>query len=410
MSEVRPAREFVNCRGDFPALQRVWKSRPLAFFDGPGGTQVPRAVVDAIGGYYATCNANTHGEFVTSRESDAASAAARQAAADLLGAEGPQSVSFGANMTTLNFALSHAIARVLRPGDEVLITQLDHEANRGPWLGLRERGVVVREVRLRPDGTLDMEDFEAKLGEKTRLVAMGYASNALGTVNDAATVRRWTWQCGAWLLLDAVHYAPHLPLGVAELGADFLLCSAYKFYGPHVGILYSREGLLDQLPTDRLRTQDPVAPWRIETGTLNHAALAGVTAAVDFLASFGVGPDRRSRLREAYARLGEHERDLVRRLEAGLREIPGGTVYGPPVGQPPRAPTLAFTLAGRHPEEVCRHLGERGICAWNGHFYAIRAMEVLGLLTSGGVVRIGIAMYNTPVDVSRLLESLREIA
>jgi cysteine desulfurase family protein (TIGR01976 family) len=270
------ATDCQRARLQFPALARRQGELPIAYLDGPAGSQVPAPVIDAIAGYYRETNANTHGQFATSQRSDELLHAVREKAACFLGAADGRTVSFGANMTTLTFALAHAVARACAPGDEIVITQLDHEANRGPWLGLAERGLVVREVGLRPDGTLDADSLAAQVGPRTRLVAMGLASNALGTVNDVAVARELTRAVGAWLLLDAVHYAPHFAVDVAALDADFLLCSAYKFYGPHIGLLYCRPGLLDTLATDRLRTQDPSGPFRIETGTLNHAALAGV--------------------------------------------------------------------------------------------------------------------------------------
>ena len=309
-----PEERFAACRRDFPSLSRTHHSLPLAYFDGPGGTQVPQRVLDAMMHYYRTCNANTHGFFVTTRESDEALEEARERLALFLGAPSSRCVSFGHNMTSLNFALARAVGRTLRPGDEILITQLDHEANRGPWLGLRELGVTVREIRLLPSGTLDLEDARGKIGERTRLVAMGCSSNFIGTVNDVETIRKWTYEVGAWLSLDAVHYAPHFPLDVAALGTDFLLCSAYKFYGPHIGVLYAREDLLDQLPTDRLRTQDPRAPYRIETGTLNPAAIVGAGAAVDYLASLGRGDSPRQRLVSAMEDLRDFEHGLAKRL------------------------------------------------------------------------------------------------
>jgi cysteine desulfurase family protein (TIGR01976 family) len=265
---------FSTCRAAFPALRRTLAGQPLAFFDGPGGTQVPQAVIDAVSDYYVRCNANTHGQFVTAQESDQVIHETREHLAAFLGAPGWQEISLGANTTTMAFSLSRALARALKPGDEVVITQLDHEANRGPWLALADHGAVIKEVLLRPDGTLDPDSLSRKIGPRTRIVAIGYASNALGTVNDLALARRLSKQVGAWLIIDAVHAAPHFSLDVQALDADFLLCSAYKFYGPHVGVLYARQGLLAQLRPDRLSTQDPAAPFRIETGTLNHAPKA----------------------------------------------------------------------------------------------------------------------------------------
>ena len=405
-----PEERFAACRRDFPSLSRTHHGLPLAYFDGPGGTQVPQRVLDAMMHYYRTCNANTHGFFVTTRESDEALEEARERLALFLGAPSSRCVSFGHNMTSLNFALARAVGRTLRPGDEILITQLDHEANRGPWLGLRELGVTVREIRLLPSGTLDLEDARGKIGERTRLVAMGCSSNFIGTVNDVETIRKWTYEVGAWLSLDAVHYAPHFPLDVAALGTDFLLCSAYKFYGPHIGVLYAREDLLDQLPTDRLRTQDPRAPYRIETGTLNPAAIVGAGAAVDYLASLGRGDSPRQRLVSAMEDLRDFEHGLAKRLWDEMEKIPGVTPVGVPFLTPRRAPTVSFTVEGIDPVEVCRALDERALCAWDGHFYGVRPCEVLGLLERGGVTRVGVSLYNTAAEVDRLLEAVREIA
>lgn len=396
-------------RADFPALARLHEGRPLAHFDGPGGTQVPQAVIDAVSGYYRTANANTHGFFATTVETDRMLHDARTAVADFLGAADARDISFGANMTTLAWGLAHAFARRFQPGDEVLVSNLDHEANRGPWLMLREHGMVVREIAIRPDATLDYDDFAAQVTPRTRLVAVGMASNAFGTVNDIARARELAYRAGAWLLVDAVHYAPHFPLDVRSLGVDFLLCSAYKFYGPHVGVLYSRNGLLDSLATDRLRTQDPRAPHRIETGTLNHAAIAGTLAAVDYLASLGAGASRRERVVAALNRVAEYERELAQRIWRGLQRLPAVTLVGPPFGTGRRAPTVSFVVAGREAAEVCRRLAERGICAWDGHFYAIRPIELLGLLERGGVTRVGISLYNSAEDVDRLLAAMAEI-
>ena len=397
-------------RKDFPALSRTIGTTPLVYLDGPAGTQVPRSVIDAIVRYYETSNANTHGQFLTTRETDALISEARSAVAAFLGAGSPSLVSFGANMTTLAFSLSRALVRSFRPGDEVLITQLDHEANRGPWLAMREHGIIVREIPVKADATLDYAALASMVNERTRLVAMGWASNAFGTVNDVALARRLTYRVGALLLVDAVHYAPHFPIDVSAAGVDLLLCSAYKFYGPHVGILYCRENLLDSLATDRLRTQDAVAPLRIETGTQNHAAIAGVTAAIEYIASLGQGETLRARIVSAMGMVGRHERALGQRLHAGLSAIAAVTVQGPPFTKTRRAPTVSFTVDGKRPEEVCAALGEKGICAWDGHFYAIRPVEVLGLLERGGVTRVGVSLYTTDEDIDRLLDAVRAIA
>lgn len=381
----------------------------MAFLDGPAGTQVPRSVIEAIGTYYRRSNANTHGMFVTTRETDELLHEARSTVATFLGAAGPETISFGANMTTLNFSLSHAIRRRLRPGDELVITQLDHEANRGPWLALREHGVTVREVRLRPDGRLDEEDLRASVTSKTKLLAMGMASNALGTVNNVSLGRAVSKEAGAWLVLDAVHYAPHYSLDVSALDTDFLLCSAYKFYGPHIGILYARPGLLEALEPDRLRTVDQRAPYRIETGTLNHAAIAGVKAAVEFIASFGSGDGLRARIVDAMKAIGRHEREVAKVLHEHLRAVPGITVVGPPFDDGLRAPTVSFTVDGWRPEDVCIALADEGVCAWDGHFYAIRAIEALGLESQGGVTRVGVVLYNTAEEANRVVEVVQKL-
>jgi len=399
-----------RARQDFPALARIWNGRPLAFLDGPAGTQVPNAVIEAISGYYRSANANTHGQFVTSRESDAIVDEARAAAAAFLGAPSAREVSFGANMTSLNFALSHALVREMRPGDEIVITQLDHEANRGPWLHLRERGIEIREVALRPDGRLDREDFARQVTPKTRLVAVGHASNALGTVNDIALARELSRAVGAWLLVDAVHSAAHFPLDVVAMDVDFLLCSAYKFYGPHVGLLYARPGLLDRLQTDRLSTQDDAAPYRIETGTLNHAALAGVGAAIEYIASWGQGETLRERVISAMTGLADYEHGVGAYYYEKVRQIPGVTVWGPDFSSGLRAPTLSITVDGLTAEEVAARLGEQGVQVWDGHFYAVRAIEVLGLTERGGVLRTGVVMYNTREEIDRLVEGLVAIS
>jgi cysteine desulfurase family protein (TIGR01976 family) len=398
-----------RARLDFPALARRQGERPIAFLDGPAGSQVPTSVIEAISGYYRDTNANTHGQFATSEASDALLQGVREKVATFLGAASWRSISFGANMTTLNFALSRALARSFAPGDEIVITQLDHESNRGPWLALADHGLVVHEVRILADGTLDADDFEAKVGPRTRLVAMGLASNALGTVNDVVLARRLSRRVGAWLLLDAVHYAPHFALDVAALDTDFLLCSAYKFYGPHVGVLYSRPGLLDTLATDRLRVQDPAAPYRIETGTLNHAALAGVGAAVDYLASWGEGPSLRARLVDAMSGISAWEGALARRYWRQVQDISGVTVRGPGFGMRQRAPTVSLTVDGLSAETVARELGARGIQVWDGNFYAVRAVEAMGLDSVGGLLRTGFLLYNTDEEVDRLLAALRDI-
>jgi cysteine desulfurase family protein (TIGR01976 family) len=398
-----------SIRNQFPALQRMVNGRPIVFLDGPGGTQVPQQVIDAIVEVYTQHNANTHGQFITSRETDRLIAHARSQVAALLGAEGGHTISFSANMTGLAFVLANAITRSLQPGDEILITQLDHEANRGPWLQQRRHGIVVREVLIEEDGTLDYADFEKKVNERTRVIAVGLASNIFGTVNELDRIRQLAYKVGALLVVDAVHYVPHLMTDVQALGCDFLLCSAYKFYGPHIGILYSRPGALDALDTDRLRVQTQHAPYRIERGTLNHAALAGVSAAVDFISSLGEGADLRHKIVDAMGKIQTHERSLAQQLYLGLRDINGLDIYGPPLKETQRAPTLAFTVEGKTPTEVCNFLAEKSICAWDGHFYAIRATEIMGLRALGGVTRMGLSLYNSESEVEYAISMMQEM-
>ena len=404
--------EISSIREDFPSLRRTWNGKRISYFDGPGGSQVPESVITAVTDYYRTCNSNVHGLFVTSRETDNILEQARLAMADFLGARGPETISLGANMTTLNYSLSHALVRSFKPGDEVLITALDHEANRGPWLGLREQGIIVREVPVTAEGKLDYSILEKMISSRTRLVAAGWASNALGTVNDIRFIRKVSRQAGALLLVDAVHYAPHFSIDVKEEDIDFLLCSAYKFYGPHVGILYSRPGLLDQLEPDRLKTQNQVSPYRIETGTLNHAAIAGVTAAVNYLSRFGSGESRRTRLVEGFSRISRYEFALGQRFFQGLAENPKVDVYGPPMSSEPggRTPTVAFRIEALSPAEACEKLGEKGFLLWDGDFYAARVIELLGLADSGGVIRVGISLYTRKEEVDALLDAVRDLS
>jgi cysteine desulfurase family protein (TIGR01976 family) len=397
----------LRARRDFPALT---KNPDLAFLDGPGGSQVPRAVVEAIADVYASCNVNTHGNFGPSREVDRRLEIARVVVAAFLGAENGSCISFGQSMTTLCFNLSTAIGRTLEKGDEVVITQLDHEANRGPWRNLEERGVVVREVRLLESGELDPADMAAKITPRTKLFAIGASANSLGTANDLALARRLTRKVDALLVVDAVHYAPHFPVDVQALGADFLLCSAYKFYGPHVGVLYSRPGALDRLPTDRLSVQDPAAPYRIETGTLNHAAIDGVRAAVEYIASWGTGASLRERIVDAMTHISAYEHELAKFYHDAVRRIPGVRVWGPDFAAGrARAPTVSITLDNMTAAAAATALGNQGVCVWDGDFYAARTVEVLGLAERGGLLRTGISMYNTRDELTRLLTGLERL-
>ena len=394
----------ARSRRDFPAL-----AADIAYLDGPGGSQVPSAVIDAMSEFYRTCNVNTHGRFAPSREVERRMWRARTALAVFLGAAGPECISFGQNMTTLNYALSTAIGRTLRAGDEVVITQLDHEANRSPWLRLAAQGVVVSEVKLAPTGLLDYDDLAARITPRTRVLAIGASSNALGTVNDLALARRLTRAVGASMVVDAVHYAPHFPLDVQAMDADFLLCSGYKFYGPHVGVLYAKPGALERLPTDRLSVQDTAAPYRIETGTLNHAAVDGLRAAVDYLEGWGVGGTPRERLVDAMTSIAAYEHGVAGRYHEAVRQLPGVRVWGPDFATRARAPTVSITLETTTAAEAAQALGEAGVCVWDGSFYAARAVEVLGLASRGGLLRTGMSLYTGEADVGRLLQGLARL-
>ena len=365
-------------RAAFPALERRHGGEPVAYFDGPGGTQVPRAVVDAMADYLLHHNANTHWDFPTSHETDRTVADARLAVADFLQAS-PDEVAFGNNMTSLTFHLARALGRRFQPGDEIVVTELDHQANVDPWRDLaRERGLVVRTARMIPEtGQLDWDDLERQVNGKTKLLALGAASNAIGTINDVARGVKLAHDVGALAFVDAVHYAPHRRVDVRAWGCDFLACSAYKFHGPHAGMLFGRGDLLASLDTPKLRPAPDNAPDRIETGTGNFEAMAGTAAAIDFLAGLAEGGDRRSRLDASFGALHERAAKLVDRLWSGLVAIDGVRLYGPPPTEP-RTPTVSFTVAGNSARDVCRTLADRGIFASHGHFYAETAVERLG--------------------------------
>jgi cysteine desulfurase family protein (TIGR01976 family) len=399
----------AEIRSHFPALERTHNGFPVAYFDGPGGTQVPRAVVDAMADYLFNHNANTHWDYPTSRETDEVIAAARQAVADFLNAS-PQEVVFGANMTTLTFHLARALGRGFQPGDEIIVTELDHHANRDPWRALvRERGVVLRELRMNLDtGRLELDELEGLLNERTRVVAVGGASNALGTITDVGRVSRLAEEAGALSFVDAVHLAPHALVDVAEVGCDFLACSAYKFYGPHVGVLYGRRGLLAAVDFPKLLPAPDAAPERAETGTQNHEGMAGAAAAVDFLASLAEGATRRARLAATFAELHRRGQRLVTRLWEGLAEIEGVRLYGP-APNVPRTPTVSFTVEGRPSGEVARLLAGRGLFVSHGDFYAATVAARLGQ-SEHGFVRAGCACYTSAEEVERLIAAVRALA
>lgn len=398
-------RSVEEIRAEFPALGRMHNGRPVAYFDGPGGTQVPERVVAAMTDYLIHHNANTHWAYPTSVETDAMIAGARAAVAALLGAR-PEEIAFGANMTTLTFHLARALGRAWGEGDEVVITALDHHANVAPWQALaRERGITLRMVDVDlATGTLDWHSLEAAFTPRTRLLAIGAASNALGTVNDVAAAVRLARAAGALTLVDAVHFVPHAPVDVRQLDCDFLVCSAYKFYGPHVGIVYGRQGLIETLDVPKLRPAPETAPERLETGTLNHEGIAGTSAAVDFLASIAPTGTLAAGLAELHRRGGE----LVARLWNALSAIDGVTLYGPPPGRP-RTPTVAFTVRGMPADDVARALAERAVFVSSGDFYATTIVERLGLADSG-LVRAGCACYTTADEVDRLVEGVRAVA
>ena len=411
--------DLTAVRDQFPALQpRRGQPAPI-FLDTPGGTQVPEPVLAAVRDCLVSANANTGGAFATSERSDAILAGARDAVADLLNAA-PEEIVFGANMTTLTFALSRAIATLLHPGDEIVTTVLDHDANIAPWLAIaRERGCTVRTVDITiPDCRLDMDQLGAMLSPKTRLLAIGYASNATGTINDIAAATRWAREVGAWTYVDAVQFAPHGSVDVQAIGCDFLACSAYKFYGPHVGVLYGTAERLAEIPAFKVRPQRDEAPWRHETGTLNHEGIAGTGAAVDYLADLGrrfggAGPDagRRAALVAAMGAIRRHEMSLFARLLAGVERLPGVRVWGitDRAAFDHRGPTLCFSWDARSPRGTAAWLGRHGINAWDGDYYATALMERLGLAPDGAV-RLGLAHYTTTAEVDRVLDVLEAAA
>jgi cysteine desulfurase family protein (TIGR01976 family) len=392
----------------FPALLRRHNGIPVAYFDGPGGTQVPRGVVEAMSDYLLNHNANTHWAFPTSQETDAVIAGARQAVADFLGATSNE-VAFGANMTTLTFHLARALGREYAAGDEIVITELDHHANIAPWTALeKERGVTIRVARMAAPGELDWDDFARQLNGRTRLVAIGAASNALGTITDVRRAAEMAHAVGARVFVDAVHYAPHELVDVRALDCDFLGCSAYKFYGPHIGVLFGKADLLGEIDFPKLLPSPNTTPERAETGTQNHEGIAGAAAAVDFLASLAAGDNRRDRLQAAFHSLHTRGVELLARLWEALSSIDGVCVYGVPPDAP-RTPTIAFTVRGLSSTEVARRLADRAVFVSNGDFYATTLVDRLGQ-AKDGMVRAGCACYTSMDEVERLADGVREIA
>lgn len=409
--------DVAAARAQFPSLTQTVNGNPAVFLDGPGGTQVPQRVIDAISEYLAHSNANTHGAYATSARTDIALETARSAMADFLNCDS-QEVVFGPNMTTLTYAISRAIGRELGAGDEVVLTHLDHDANVSTWRTLEERGVNIQFVDIHEqDCTLNMDDLAKKITDRTRLVAVGYASNAVGTINPVKEIIRLAHTRGAMAYIDAVHYAPHGPIDVQALDCDFLVCSTYKFFGPHMGVLYGKAKHLQRLRPYKLRVNTDSIPGSWEWGTLNHECIAGIHACVEYLADLGRQVDssatsRRNALLAAYEAIQHHEGELLQKMVRGLLSIPGLKLYGisDPKRFDQRCPTVAIRIAGHSPREVATKLGERGFFVWDGNYYAINLSERLDVEKDGGFVRIGIAHYNTAEEIDRLLAALREIA
>jgi cysteine desulfurase family protein (TIGR01976 family) len=402
-------------RAHFPSLSIGDDGRAPIFLDNPGGTQVAREVIDAVTEYYLNNNANHGGAFATSVRSDAMLHEAHAAMADFLGAASPDEIVFGPNMTTLTFNISRAIGRTLQAGDEIVVTHLDHDANIAPWLALEERGAVVKWADFLPgDCTLDMGSLEAAISRRTKIVAVGYASNAVGTINDVKTIVDMAHAAGAIVFVDAVQYAPHGPIDVAALDCDLLACSAYKFFGPHVGALYAKYELLDRLPAYKVRPAGNQPPDKFETGTQNHEGIAGTLGALRYFEWLGEHtaddrpPTRRKRLVAAMTGIREHEKALSRALLEGLSSIPGLKVWGitDPNRIDRRVPTVSFTLQGKSPRAIAGYLAQHDIYVWDGNYYALAVMERLDLERSGGMLRAGAVHYNTLAEVKRLIQML----
>ena len=404
-------------REQFPSLKLQVNGQAAAFLDGPAGTQVPKQVMDAVQNYFLTANANTNGAFLTSRRTDEMILSARAAMADFFNCDRDE-VVFGQNMTTITFALARAIGRELKSGDEIVVSTLDHDANVAPWRALEEKGVVIRQVDIREsDCTLDMEDLRHKLSAKTKLVAVGYASNIAGTINPVAEITKLAHAAGALMFVDAVHYAPHGLIDVQALDCDFLACSPYKFFGPHMGTLYGKRKHLEKFKPYKVRPATNTPPESWETGTQVQELIAGIGAAVDYLAELGRHSDagvnsRRAALQAAYRATHQYESGLLTRLISGLPAIPGMRIFGITDRQrfEERCSTLSFRLGDHHPTKIAAFLGQRGIFTWDGNFYALNLSERLGVEQHGGVLRVGLVHYNTAEEVDRLLAALGEFS
>jgi cysteine desulfurase family protein (TIGR01976 family) len=399
--DVRAVRE------QFPALGRTHNGRKVAYFDGPGGSQVARRAIDAVSGYMEGGGANLHGAFPTSLETEEIIRETRRALADFLGAW-PEEISFGANMTTLTFAISRALARSWDANSEIVVTELDHRANVDPWLlAATERGAKVRWIKVNPETlTLDPDDLEEKIDEKTKLVAVGLASNAVGTINDVPAIAQRAHEAGAIVAVDAVHAAPHIPIDRERLGADVLTCSAYKFFGPHVGATAIRRDLFERMEVYKAQPAPDYIPDKLETGTQNHEGIAGVKGATDFISSLGDGDSLRERLIGGMGTIEEYEADLAEKFRAALREIPGVKLYAAP-DDVRKTPTIAFRIEGYTPGEFCEHMAKEGFFVTNGDFYASTLAEKLGIRDRGGWIRAGLAPYTTEEEVEGFVEVLK---
>ncbi|HEX6710336.1 MAG TPA: cysteine desulfurase-like protein [Rubrobacter sp.] len=401
--------DVQSVREQFPALGRQYHGRGVVYFDGPGGSQVAKQAIDAVSGYMERGGANLHGVFPTSTETEEILSETRRAAADFLGAE-PDEVAFGDNMTTLTFAISRALAREWDEGSEIVVTELDHRANVDPWLiAATERGARVRWVRVDPETlTLDQDDLEHNINERTRLVALGLASNAVGTVSDVAAVAERAHSVDAVVAVDAVHAAPHIPIDRDRLGADVITCSAYKFFGPHVGVTAIKRDLFERMDVYRLDPAPDHIPDKLETGTQNHEGIAGVKGALDFISSLGEGTSQRQKLASAMRTIEGHEADLAETFRAALHDLPSVKLYAAPEGVR-KTPTIAFRVEGHAPDEVCALMLGHGFFIAAGDFYASTLAQKLDISDSGGFVRAGLAPYNTEEEVERFVEALERL-
>ena len=407
-------------RNQFPALKNKYREHVMAFLDGPGGYQVPNRVIEVMTKYLTEMNANTEGAFITSKKNDEMIKDARNAFADFFNCSWDE-VIFGANMTTLNFSLSQALSREMHAGDRIIITEIEHEGNRGPWLELKKMGMDVDEVELDTNTcTLDMNDFKKKLTKNTKVVAVNYASNCVGTISDVEKYISLAKEVGSFTVVDAVHYAAHKPIDIEKIGADFLLCSAYKFFGPHIGVMFAKKDVLEKLTPLKVKPQSNYPPYKFETGTLNQEGIAGAAEAVEFVSDIGekYGSEknlqqkktdrcRRCKIVDGLIVFDKYEEELTKYLIEELSRIREVHIYGPPEGYP-RTSTVSFTYKDYTPKQIAKYLGEQGIFVWDGDFYATRLVEKLGLGNRGGLVRIGIAPYNTKEELTALIRALND--